>query len=133
MRTKGFTLVEVMIVVGIIAALSVLIFPNILRARLNANEANAQAALRTIATACESFAGANVGDYPTAITDLTGATPPHLNSNPLGTNQGYVFACGTMTATGYSCTAQASSCNNTGNNDYTITTGGVLTSAVCTP
>jgi len=130
---KGFTLVEIMIVVAIIALLAAIAIPNLLRARVNANEANAQATLRTISTAAESFAGANAGNYPTAITDLTGANPPYLNANPIGTSQGYTFACGTLAATGYSCTAAAASCNNTGNNDYTMTTGGVLTSAACTP
>lgn len=128
---KGFTLVEIMIVVAIIALLAAIAIPNLLRARVNANEANAQATLRTLSTAIESFAGANSGIYPDAIADLTGANPPYLNASPIGTSQGYTFACGTLVTTGYSCTAAAASCNNTGNHDYTMTTGGVLTSAAC--
>jgi prepilin-type N-terminal cleavage/methylation domain-containing protein len=129
---KGFTLVEIMIVVAIIALLAAIAIPNLLRARVNANETNAQATLRTISTAAESYAAANNGNYPTAITVLTGATPPYLNENyTSGTRQGYNFACGTMSATAYSCTGTPATCNTTGTKTFTITTGGVLTSAAC--
>jgi prepilin-type N-terminal cleavage/methylation domain-containing protein len=129
---KGFTLVEIMIVVAIIALLAAIAIPNLLRARVNANESNAQATLRTISTACESYAAANNGNYPTAMTDLTGATPPYLNEDyTAAARQGYNFACGTMDASGYSCTATPVTCNTTGTKTFTITTGGVLASADC--
>lgn len=130
---KGFTLVEIMIVVAIIALLAAIAIPNLLRARVNANETNAQATLRTISTASESFSAANDGNYPTAITDLTGATPPYLNEDyTAASRQGYTFACGTLTASAYSCTATPVTCGSTGTRTFTITTGGVLTAAACT-
>jgi len=130
---KGFTLVEIMIVVAIIALLAAIAIPNLLRARVNANETNAQATLRTISTASESWAAANNGSYPQAITDLTGATPPYLNENYIATSprQGYNYLCGTMGVAGYSCTATPVTCNTTGTRTFTITTGGVLTAAAC--
>jgi len=48
---KGFTLVEIIIVVGLVLVLASLAIPNLLRARLQANEANAQATLKSIASA----------------------------------------------------------------------------------
>ncbi|MFH1338437.1 MAG: prepilin-type N-terminal cleavage/methylation domain-containing protein [Candidatus Omnitrophota bacterium] len=129
---KGFTLVEIMIVVAIIALLAAIAIPNLLRARVNANESNAQATLRTISTGAESYAAANNGNYPTAITVLTGAVPPYLNEDyTAAARQGYNYACGTMSASAYSCTATPVTCNTTGTKTYTITTGGVLTSAAC--
>ncbi|HDN86584.1 MAG TPA: type II secretion system protein, partial [Candidatus Omnitrophica bacterium] len=67
---KGFTLVEIMIVVAIIALLAAIAIPNLLRARITANESAAQANLRTISTALENYAAANNGSYATDESDL---------------------------------------------------------------
>lgn len=133
MKRKGFTLVEIMIVVAIIALLAAIAIPNLLRPRLAANEAKAQATLRTMSTAFETYAAANNGNYPTAMTDLTDATPAYLNADYTASIlSGYNYTCGTMSATAYSCTATPATCNSTGTQTYTVTTGGVLSSAACT-
>jgi len=55
MRNKGFTVIELMIVVAIIAIIAAIMVPYLLEARLDANEIAATATLRIIATAQEKF------------------------------------------------------------------------------
>jgi len=131
MRTQkmkqGFTLVEIMIVVAIIALLAAIATPNLLRARMSSNDALAKATLRAISTAAESFGTSNNGLYPLDMNSLTTPQPPYLNTNYVGgAIAGYVYT-DTMTSSGYSIVATPVSVGSTGSAKETITTGGVLT------
>lgn len=115
-----------MIVVAIIALLAAIAIPNLLRAKLSANDALAKATIRAISTANESFATANNGNYPTGITSLTGASPAYLNTAYCGqTISGYVYTC-TFSATAYTVAATPSTVGTSGTTTYTVVTGGVL-------
>jgi type IV pilus assembly protein PilA len=52
---KGFSLIELLIVVAIILIIAAIAIPNLLRARISANEASAVSSLRTFNTACITY------------------------------------------------------------------------------
>jgi len=125
---KGFTLVEIMIVVAIIALLAAIAIPNLLRAKMTSNDALAKATLRAISTACESYGTSNNGNYPDNESALTTATPPYLNTaycaySPIA---GYNYDCSGMSSSGYTVTATPVHLGSTGSTVETVTTGGVL-------
>ncbi len=65
-RNTAFTLIELLIVVAIIAILAAIAVPNFLEAQTRAKVSAGKAALRTMATALESYAVDNV-KYPYAL------------------------------------------------------------------
>ena len=133
---KSFTLMEIMLVVAIVAVLSAIAIPNLLNARKNANQAAAQATLRTISTSIETYASTTGGEYAPSdgLTDdayLTGATPPYLSKTYCGTTvSGYNYSC-VINKGNYTITAAANNCGVSGDKDYSVSTGALLGSSDC--
>jgi len=68
-KQKGFSLIELLIVVAIILIIAAIAIPNLLRAKMAGNEASAVSSLRIINT--ESIAySTTYGTYPSTLTAL---------------------------------------------------------------
>ena len=115
-KQKGFSLIELLIVVAIILIIAAIAIPNLLRARISANESAAVGALRTLNTAQISYNSTyptvgfsstllGLGDGGTA-SNCGGTTTPTSTSACLidsaletGTKSGYSFAVQGVTGT----------------------------------
>jgi len=144
MKTKGFTLIELMIVVAIIAIIAAIAIPNLLRSRMSANEANAAGAMRIISTGEVGFQTAGfvdadadgVGDYGTlaqlANPDGAGTTPPFIDAVlGAGAKHGYNFTVtvtlgSATTLPAYTCTGIPQAVGRTGYRQYFVDESGVI-------
>ncbi len=134
---KGFTLIEIVVIIVILGIMAVIIVPRLAGVKMTSNESVAQANLRTIAAAMETYASEHNGDYPdntgsTAEAKLTTASPSYLNQSFDGKLiSGYTYTYSNNTATTYTVTAVASSCGSSGSKDYTLTQTGEVTGVNC--
>jgi type IV pilus assembly protein PilA len=139
-KNKGFSLIELLIVVAIILIIAAIAIPNLLRSRIAANEASAVGSLRTLNTAEITYNttyGASVG-FATSLTVLgpvsgggspTSSAAGLIDSNLAnGSKSGYTFAVsGTGTpAVDYQSTAAPTNPGTTGQRFFCSDSSGVI-------
>ena len=151
---RGFSLIELLIVVAIILIIAAIAIPNLLRSRIAANQASAVGSLRTLNTAEVTYSttyntgyssqlaylGPGTGATPTAsfaglIDEVlsgigsAGGTAPTANTS---SKSGYTFVYSPATADSngkidyYSFTASPVSPGTTGTNYYYTDQSGVI-------
>ncbi|MGH9726016.1 MAG: prepilin-type N-terminal cleavage/methylation domain-containing protein [Candidatus Acidiferrales bacterium] len=74
-KQKGFSLIELLIVVAIILIIAAIAIPNLLRSRMAANEASAVGTVRTVVTSEVTYASTWGQGFAAAVTNLGGAVP----------------------------------------------------------
>ena len=97
-RAKGFSLIELLIVVAIILIIAAIAIPNFIHSRMSANEASAVGSLRTINTACVNYSTSFGIGYPSSLATLgtsggASSTSADLLDSVLagGVKSGYTF------------------------------------------
>ena len=145
-KQKGFSLIELLIVVAIILIIAAIAIPNLLRARIAANEASAVSSLRTINTAEVTYSTT----YPTvgyaATLVALGPADPTCSAGPVQANacmvdsnlgnakttpkSGYLLDAANDAsgppALGYTAGAAPQTWNQTGNRDFCSVQDAVL-------
>ncbi len=138
-HSRGFSLIELLIVVAIILIIAAIAIPNLLRSRIAANQASAVGSLRTINTAEITYASTYNAGYSTDLTSLgPGADPPTSALAGLidsvlaaGTKSGYSFpyVAGSVIAgriDTYELRANPTTPGTTGTNYYFTDHSGVI-------
>ena len=133
LNNKGFSLLELLIVVAIILIIATIAIPSLLRSRQSAQESAAVAQIRTINTAEVTYLSSNQGAFGNIPSLITQGL---LDSRFSGSVSGYNF---TVTASGPNYTANADpTSTNAGRFGYYSTPDAVIRYATyqggtCTP
>ena len=120
-KQKGFSLIELLIVVAIILIIAAIAIPNLLRSRMAANEASAVGSVRTINTSQVTYASTYGVGFADTLAKLGGAAPCTASATTSclidsvlsgGTKSGYTF---TMAGTAGSTSSPNNTYQVTGN------------------
>jgi type IV pilus assembly protein PilA len=133
---KGFSLIELLIVVAIILIIAAIAVPNFLRSKIAANQSSAVGSLRSLNTACIAYT-TNYGQFPAGLTNLgpvaSGGTASSTSADLIdsvlaaGIKSGYTFTYTAGTSNqSYSITASPIAQGSSGQNMYYTDQSGLI-------
>ena len=122
---KGFSLVELLVVVIIIAIIAAIAIPNLLASRRAANEASAANSMRTIHSA-EVTNYANTGTYNTmTVLSTAGLLDPSFTGASFN-KSGYIISQSYDSGNNTYCASASSQSSSQGTAGYAISQDGVV-------
>jgi type IV pilus assembly protein PilA len=136
-NSRGFSLIELLIVVAIILIIAAIAIPDLLKSRQAANQASAVGSLRTINTSEVTYASTYTTGFSSTLLQLDGTTTPSdvnnagLIDSVLGagakSSYNFTYSAGTPDTSGhinsYTCTADPVQGVGNGNFYYTDMSG----------
>jgi len=141
-KQKGFSLIELLIVVAIILIIAAIAIPNLLRSRMAANQASAVGSIRTINTSAVTYSSTyQAVGFPASLAAMGGPDPCTAASTAAclidavlaaGTKSGYTFVWtsdGATPSVGYSITGNPVTMGTTGGVGYFSDQSGVIRGA----
>jgi type IV pilus assembly protein PilA len=123
-RSRGFTLVELAVVVAVIAVVMAVAVPSLWASRKAANEAGAIGALRAMSAGNIQYL-ARTGRYAPALVDLRnrGCIDASLGN---GLRAGYTYTYGSENSQVWACSADPQDPGTTGDRHFFIDESGVV-------
>lgn len=141
-KQKGFSLIELLIVVAIILIIAAIAIPNLLRSRISANEASAVGSMRTINTASITYASTYPATgYPSTLGALAGSSCSAPTSSAAclidatlaaattkaTSKSGYYFTLASSSSLGYTLNGDPANQGSTGTKNFYTDGTGVIT------